>query len=583
MEPSFSGYVSKANLLCADGRTIMPGAFKHQDGNKVPLVYQHNHSDVVQVLGHVMLSDRDGDLWGDAYLNETNSAKHAQQLIDHGDIDKFSIWAKNLIERGDAVHQGDVQEVSLVLAGANPGATIANVLSHDDFDEELAIVGFEIRHSDDTDTKDDTEEDSDTSEEDKTVGDVLDTLTPEQETAVNAVIDNIIRNAVEEAKNDSGSDDTEDDKSIEHNDLEDGKKMTRNVFTQTPDKTAELKHSDVEKLFSVAKSSKTDSLRDLIRSSTGQELMHAGTYGVDNIEVLFPDAAALSKTPQFVDRRQEWVRTFMGAANKSPFSRIKTLYADITADEARAKGYIKGDEKTEEVFPVFKRSTGPTMVYKKQKLDRQDIIDITDFDVVAWLKLEMRGKLDEELARAAIFGDGRTVGDEDKIAAPTGPSGDGIRPIISDDNLYTTKVTGLTAVTNMETANEFIDDVSGSFEDYQGSGSLSAYMPYALVSKLLRVRDDFGHRIYKSDAELASDMGLNNIVRVPTSIMNAANPKLMAVIFDPSDYNFGANAGGNITLFDDFDIDFNQYKYLMETYLSGALTRVHSAYTFASA
>lgn len=576
MEPSFSGYVSKANLLCADGRTIMPGAFKHQDGNKVPLVYQHNHSDVVQVLGHVMLSDRDGDLWGDAYLNETNSAKHAQQLIDHGDIDKFSIWAKNLIERGDSVHQGDVQEVSLVLAGANPGATIANVLSHDDFDEELAIVGFEIKHSDSVDVDDDTDDD-------KTVGDVLDTLTPEQETAVNAVIDNIIRNAVEEAKNDSNSDGTEDEKSIEHNDLEDGKKMTRNVFNQTPDKTAELKHSDVEKLFSVAKSSKTDSLRDLIRSSTGQELMHAGTYGVDNIEVLFPDAAALSKTPQFVDRRQEWVRTFMGAANKSPFSRIKTLYADITEDEARAKGYIKGHEKTEEVFPVFKRSTGPTMVYKKQKLDRQDIIDITDFDVVAWLKLEMRGKLDEELARAAIFGDGRTVGDEDKIAAPTGPSGDGIRPIISDANLYTTKVTDLTAVTNMETANEFIDDVSGSFEDYQGSGSLSAYMPYALVSKLLRVRDDFGHRIYKSDAELASDMGLNNIVRVPTSIMNAANPKLMAVIFDPSDYNFGTNAGGNITLFDDFDIDFNQYKYLMETYLSGALTRVHSAYTFASA
>lgn len=596
MEPNFSGYVSKANLECTDGRVITSGAFKHQDGTKVPLVYQHNHDTVDQVLGHVILSHKDDGVWGDAYLNSTPSAVHAEEMVKHGDVDKFSIWAKNLIEHGLQVHKGDIQEVSLVLAGANPGANIANVLMHSGLDEDdnLMVVGFglELQHADD-------DEDSDA----QTVGDVLNTLTDEQVSAVDVVIENIVTDAVAQALAEGSDDSDKSEDDLEHSDTDNatkGQKMTRNVFDQSKQGSAkaELKHADVTNLIHAAKGSPaegvrgfnenqaTNSLRNLVRSEQGRELMHASDYGIENIEILFPDAQALMKAPTFIDRRQDWVKKFMAGTSKTPFSRIKTTYADITADEARAKGYIKAHEKTEEVFPVFKRTTGPTMVIKKQKLDRQDIIDIVDFDVVAWLKAEMRGKLDEELARAGLFGDGRPTmigGDinPDKIADPAGAtSGDGIRSVVADNPLYTSTINVPMAPDPVnDDWTRLIDTVPGQREGYMGGGNITAFMSFRTASKLLTIRDNFGRRVYKNLSEVAGEMDVSEIVRVPSDLFT---DNILMILLDLSDYNFGANRGGEVNLFDDFDIDFNQYKYLIETYLSGALTMPYSAQVYKS-
>jgi HK97 family phage prohead protease len=579
MEPNFSGYVSKANLKCTDGRTIMPGAFKHQDGSKVPLVYQHNHDDLGQVLGHVILSDKEDGTWGDAYLNSSTAALNADILVKHGDLDKFSVWAKNLQERGLNVHGGDIQEVSLVLAGANPGANISNVLMHDGLDEDdtLMIVGFEFKHAD---TPAEPPAAADPPAAEATVADTLATLNDDQRAAVNATIDAIVTEAVTEALTEEPA--------LQHDDTNSSKKgtkMSRNVFdrskqNESANSLPELKHADMAAILNRAKEGKADSLKDLVRSDSGKELMHAADYGIENIEILFPDAQALMRTPTFVDRRQDWVKKFMAGTSHSPFSRVKTVYADITADEARAKGYIKANQKTEEVFPVFKRTTGPAMVYKKQKLDRQDIIDITDFDVVAWMKVEMRGKLDEEIARAALFGDGRQVDDPDKIQEPTGTSGDGIRSVINDHDLYTgTFDVPLPANPVGDDWNVLLDTVTEAQEFYMGSGNRTAFLSYRTASKLLTIRDNFGHRIYRNLSEVAGDMDVSEIVRVPTELFDA---NLLAVVLDLSDYNFGTNRGGEVTLFDDFDIDFNQYKYLIETYLSGALTLPYSAQLFRS-
>jgi HK97 family phage prohead protease len=602
MEPSFSGYVTKANLQCADGRTIMPSAFKHQDGLKVPLVYQHNHDDVSQVLGHVILKHKDDGVWGDAFLNNSPKAKDAEFAVNNGDLDKFSIWAKDLDERGYMVHDGVIQEVSLVLAGANPGATISNVLMHGglDADDNLMVVGFEIKHADVEEPKQDTTppppqepekpEDTPPAEDDKSVSDVLATLNDEQKLAVNAFVDDVVKEAVTEALTEEPE--------LAHDNIdssEKGPKMTRNLFDRSKEDAPalpQLKHDDVQSILNVAKGpsgaggdNATTSLRELVRSQRGKELMHADDYGVSNHEILFPDAQALMRTPTFVDRRQEWVKTFMNGTSHSPFSRVKTLYADITADEARARGYIKGNQKVEEVFPVFKRTTGPAWIYKKQRLDRQDIIDIKDFDVVAWMKVEMRGKLDEEIARAALFGDGRPtmVGGElnpDKIQEPTGTSGDGIRSIVNDDDLYsTTYSVPLPADPQGADWNILLDTVVTAQEHYMGSGNKTAFMTYRQASKLLTIRDEFGHRIYRNLSEVAGDMDVSKIERVPTELMPSG---VLCIVLDLKDYNFGTDAGGQVTLFDDFDIDFNQFKYLIEVYLSGALVLPYSAQIFES-
>jgi len=589
MEPDFSGYVSRANRKCTDGRTISSGAFKHQDGNQVPLVYQHNHSDVSQVLGHVILHDREDGTWGDAFLAGTPNSDVAGSLVKTKSLNRFSVWAKNLNESNFMVHSGDIQEVSLVLAGANPGAYVENVLMHDDMDDhdDLIYVSedtLQLMHADGG------EDDSDDEDgRDKTIGDVLATLNDEQRDAVNAFTAGVVNEAVTEALTDADDgEDGDEDADIQHSNLQKETSMTRNLFDGTAGDNSttrkELKHTDVSSILAAAKGpggdggpNATASFRSLLRSTQGQELMHAADYGIENIEILFPEAQALMNTPRFVDRRQEWVKTFMSGAGKTPFSRVKTTHADITADEARAKGYLKGNKKFEEVFPIFKRTTGPGWIYKKQKLDRQDIIDIKDFDVVAWMKIEMRGKLDEEIARAALVGDGRNVLDPDKVQEPTGNSGDGLRSVISDDDLYTLTYTlGMAdpAAPTKDELNEFIDAVTINREDYMGSGNITAFMTYKRAAQLLTLRDSFGKRIYKNLSELAGDLDVSRIERVPTGILP---PDVLMIGLDLRDYNFGTDRGGEVTLFDDFDIDFNQYKYLLETYLSGALVEVYSA------
>jgi HK97 family phage prohead protease len=610
MEPDFSGYVTKANLQCTDGRTIAPGAFKHQDGARVPVVYNHNHNDIAQHLGYAILSHRDDGVWGDVYLNKDNvNSITAANLVKQGALDKFSIWAKNLVEQGALVHSGDIQEVSLVLAGANPGASVYNVLMHSDVDQDdLMVVGGEIMHADgDAPPVKDAEapsgDDAPPAEE-KSVADVLTTLNPEQQLAVNAFIDDVVTEAVTEALTDQAIDQPDTDKGdgsdIKHNDSQEGTQMTSNAFEKGQAVgTAtgpQLKHSDVESVLmhalgSPAKRSDyqlgqgVGSLRELVRSQQGRELMHADTYGIDNMEVLFPDAQALMARPTFVDRRQDWVKIWMAGTSHSPFSRVKTAYADITADEARARGYIKGNQKTEEVFPVFRRETGPTWIIKKQRLDRQDIIDIKDFDVVAWMKAEMRGKLDEEVARAGLFGDNRPtmVNGEmnpDKIQDPgaANTSGNGIRAVVNDNELYTTTYEVPLAVNATGQAwNKLLDTVTEAGEFYLGSGNKTAFVPFRYATRLLTIRDDWGKRIYKNLDEVAGDMDVNRIVRVPTELFPT---DVLAIVLDMADYNYGTDRGGEVTLFDDFDINFNQYHYLIETYLSGALTLPYSAQVF---
>jgi len=608
MEPDFSGYVTRFGIKCTDGRTIMPGAFKHQDGKKVPLVYQHQHNDVSQVLGYTILSMREDGVWGDSYLNGSTKANDARAAVQHGDLDKYSIWAKDLDERignNEAlVHDGVIQETSLVLAGANSGASIYNVLAHGNMDDdEMMIVGGEIKHADSEGDKPKEEPkpddkpaedkpDPDKPEEgDTTVAQVLDTLSEDQVTAVNAYIDDIVKEAVTEALTEEPQ--------LTHSDSTKGTNMSRNQFDRSEKEgggtaVKELKHDDVQAILKVAKgpqgeggTNATSSLRELVRSSQGKELMHADDYGIRNIEVLFPDARALMNTPQFVDRRQDWVKKFLAGTSHSPFSRVKTTYADITADEARARGYIKANQKVDEVFPVFRRTTGPAWIYKRQKLDRQDIIDITDFDVVAWMKVEMRGKLDEELARAALFGDGRPVllGDgsanPDKIQEPQGNEGNGIRSVFNDDDLYATRYfVPMPAVPDNDDYNAFLDQITEEQEFYLGSGNKTAFLSYRMATKFLTLRNPMtGQRIYRNLSEVAGDMDVSQIVRVPTELMPEG---CLAIILDLADYNFGTDRGGDLTFFDDFDIDFNQYKYLYEVYLSGALTLPYCAQIFMS-
>lgn len=607
MEPDFSGYVTRYDIVCTDGRRIMHGAFEHQDGKKVPLLYQHIHNDSSQVLGYTILSKREDGIWGDSYLNKNAKAQEVKEAVMHGDLDMYSIWAKDLDEqigRGESlVHDGVIQETSIVLAGANSGANIYNVLAHGDVgDDVMVVVGGEILHTDGKELKHaeaEPEKEEPKAEEpkadpdkpiegDTTVADVLDTLTEDQRTAVNFVIEETVTEAVTEALAEAPE--------LTHDDTsKKGNTMSRNQFNRSEKggtataERPELKHSDVQAILGRAKGrggeggdSAVTSLRELVRSTAGKELMHADDYGIQNIEVLFPDARALMNTPKFVDRRQDWVKTFLNGTGHSPFSRVKTTYADITADEARARGYIKAGQKVDEVFPVFRRTTGPAWIYKRQKLDRQDIIDITDFDVVAWMKVEMRGKLDEELARAGLFGDGRPAllpGGEpnpDKVQEPLGNEGNGIRSIFNDDDLYSTRhyVPMHNPPTN-DDQNAFLDQVTEAQEFYLGSGNKTAFMSYRQATKFLTMRNPMtAQRVYRNLSEVAGDMDVSQIVRVPTELMPTG---CLAIIVDLADYNFGTDRGGDLTFFDDFDIDFNQFKYLYEVYLSGALTLPYCA------
>jgi hypothetical protein len=564
-EADFSGYATKAGIKCSDGRTIMPGAFRHQDKQRVPLVWQHGHSDPENVLGHAILEDRKDGTYAYAFFNNSPKAVHAKGLVEHKDISMLSIWANQLIERAANVVHGSIREVSLVLSGANPGALIENItIKHSDGDDTLlddeAIIysgiELELKHADTpTDTKKD-----DASDGEETVEDVYETLDDKQKNLLHYMVGRAA------ATGDSGTSDNGD--SAEHSNVNDKTNQegtgvtTNNVFEQGGDTKAQhssvLSHEDVKGI--LADATKSGSLKQGL-----QNYMLA--HGINDIETLFPEAKALTSAPEFFARRTEWVNGVLGGARKTPFSRIKTHWADLNFDEARAKGYVKGTMKKEEFFGTASRVTTPATIYKKQKLDRDDIIDITDFDVVQWMRGEMRLMLDEEIARAILIGDGRAVDDEDKI-----PEGN-IRPIASDDEMYTVVVN-----VNIDDASsdmtEVIDALTLQRQHYRGTGLPTMYTTETMIARMLLLKDTLNRRLYASVAELATILRVKDIVAV--EVMDTT-PDVVAILVNMADYSIGADKGGQVTNFDDFDIDFNQYKYLIETRISGALTKLKSA------
>ena len=583
----FSGYATRVDLKCSDGAIIREDAFKHQNGETVPLVWQHLHNGPENILGHAMLEHRKDGVYAYASFNDSEQGRNAKELVRHGDVKALSIYANKLVRRGVDVLHGAIREVSLVLSGANPGAYIDNVvIAHGDSyetseDEAIIYTGlsFEtqaeaIEHADDSKEPDMAE---------KTVGDIFETLTEEQK--------NVVYYMIGEALSEAGADDEaehsafyENDDYISHNDGEETITMTRNVFESlahgTPmDEGLTLSHSDIKSIF--AEGERKNSLKEAV-------IAHATTYGIEDIDMLFPDAKTIGNRPEFIKRRTEWVASVLTDTHHSPFSRIKTILADITEDDARAKGYIKSSMKKEEWFTLAKRVTTPQTVYKKQKLDRNDILDITDFDVVIWVKEEMRLMLDEEIAAAALVGDGRSAGDPDKIKSPSPTAdGEGIRAIALDASYYAYKVEWDAADADDV---PFVDRVMTSLVDYTGSGSPKLYTSPQILAGLLVERDTLGRRMYSSRAELATAMGVSAIVDIPASILARANfettagavtttHSLKGIVANLRDYTFGSDAGGKTTLFDDFDIDFNQQKYLLEARLSGTLTKPFSAAT----
>ena len=552
----FSGWATKANIRCSDGLTIMKDAFKHNDGKVVPLVWNHDHNDPFNVLGHAMLENREDGVYAYCTFNEdTEQGRNAKSLVEHGDVVSLSIFANKLKKQGENVVHGEIREVSLVLAGANPGATIESVIRHGEESDEDAIIymneGITLNHAEE---KAEEKEDTKMAEEkkDKTIAEVFDTLNEEQKTAVYAIISQVM--------NDSGEEDD--------NEEEEKPEMKHNVFDSETKNEETLSHDAMTTIINDGK--RYGSLKESF-------LAHADEYGIKTIDYLFPEATNLNPTPEFIKREMGWVSTVMNGVHHTPFSRIKSMFADITEDEARAKGYIKGKLKKEEVFSLLKRTTNPTTIYKKQKLDRDDVVDITDFDVIAWLKSEMRMMLDEEIARAILVGDGRLSSSDDKI------NEDCIRPIWKDADLYTIKRTMTVAsAADKDIASEFIDEVVRGMADYKGSGSPICFMTEALLTECLLLKDKNGIRIYKDVNEIATAMRVSRIITVPvmeglTRTSGSDTLTLKAIVVNLNDYNVGADKGGSINMFDDFDIDYNQQKYLIETRCSGALTKPHSA------
>lgn len=563
-KPDFSGYATKAGLTCSDGRTIMPDAFKHQDKTTVPLVWQHAHNDPGNVLGHAILENRDDGVYAYGFFNSTDQGKNAKTLVQHGDIKFLSIFANKLIQKAQKVSHGIIREVSLVLAGANPGALIDNIeLAHADGDlvtlEDEAIIytGLELEHEDKSSNKD-----TESKDDEPTVQEVYDSMSDDQKEVVHYMVGAALEGAT------SSNEASHSDASLPNeSDGKDGLRMTRNVFEQSGGASKEgekheLTHDAIKGI--VASAQRSGSLKEAVEE-------YALQHGIDNIDILFPDARNVTDRPEWDKRRTEWVAGVLTGTKHSPFSRIKSLVADITHAEARAKGYIKGNLKKEEFFGLSKRVTTPSTVYKKQKLDRDDIIDITDFDVVMWLKGEMRLMLDEEIARAVLIGDGREVDDEDKIRDPAGTTeGAGIRSILNDHDLYAATVT----VDMASTPIQIVDAILANMRFYKGSGSPTLYTTLPVLTKLLLARDSQNRRLYRTASDLASELTVKDIVTV--EVMEEEED-LVGIIVNLNDYTVGADKGGDIAMFDDFDIDYNQYKYLIETRVSGALTKIRSA------
>lgn len=548
----FCGWATRNDLKCTDGRIIRRDAFKECDGSIVPLVWNHQHTEAYNVLGHAELENRPEGVYAYGTFNDTDAGRQAKELVKHGDITMLSIYANQLKQVGSDVIHGAIREVSLVLAGANREAKIESFFEHSDDDpypedDEAVIYTTEeisLYHSDE-----DNKEEAEMPNKEKTLKEVFDTMNEEQQNVVYAM--------VEAALNEKDDENDEEDEEMKHN-----------VF-DNDDKSQVLSHDAMTTIISDAK--RYGSLKDSF-------LAHAAEYGIDQIDYLFPEAQATTSVPQFIKKDTGWVAKVMNGVHHSPFSRIKSVFADITEDEARARGYIKGNLKKEEVFTLLKRTTTPTTVYKKQKLDRDDIIDITDFDVVAWLKSEMRLKLDEEIARAILIGDGRLSSSDDKINEGN------IRPIATDSDLFTikAKVTVKTNATDSEKAKAFIRANIKQREDYQGSGEGTLFTTEAVLTDCLLLEDTTGRIIYDSVDKLKSALRVNDIVTVPVmkGVKGANNLPLMGIFVNLDDYTVGADKGGAVNMFDDFDIDYNQQKYLIETRCSGAMNKPYAAIAF---
>lgn len=591
------GYVTRYGVKCTDGVTIRQGAFADQNGARVPVVWMHIHDDVEAVLGHADLEARDDGVYGKISFNGTEAGIAAKELVSHGDVSAFSIHANHLTRNKftNVISHGNIKEISLVLAGANPKAYIEKLnLTHsddgDDFDDANIFTAGDITlaHADEEKKEDPEVKDEDLKHEDqkkeenpegneKTVKDVLDTLNEEQQAAVAY----IIGKALEEKGG-----------SVEHNDdddEEDNPDMKHNVFDPENAAAPTLSHDDMQKILKDAK--RLGSLKQAVLEhceADGDDaealqdvIQHAdGDYGVTNVGYLFPDARNMTNEPIFIQRDQTWVSQVMGKVHRTPFSRIKSIFADITEDEARAKGYIKGKLKKEEVFSLLKRTTTPTTIYKKQKMDRDDQVDITDFNVVAWLKSEMRMMLNEELARAILIGDGRLASSDDKINEQN------IRPIWTDSELFTVKYPVNAGTSDAEHAKNFIKAVVKSRKLYKGSGNPDLYTTEDMLTEMLMLEDTTGRVIYDTVEKLRTALRVNSIVTIESMVGLTRSDDagktqaLDALLVNLNDYNVGADKGGEVNMFDDFDIDYNQYKYLMETRCSGALTRPYAAIAF---
>lgn len=577
----FSGWATRNDLKCSDGRVIRRDAFKHDDGIKVPLVWNHQHNDPRNVLGHAWLENRPEGVYTYGFFNDSESGEIGKILVKHGDICALSIYANQLQQRGCDVLHGEIREVSLVHAGANPGAFIDSMLKHgeDSDDEAIIYTGMPLylSHSDadkqedkaddgekkETSEKKDEPEKKTDSDEEKTVADVINSMTEEQKNVMYAMIGQAMD---DQGESDPESEDNNDDDSkggtntMKHNVFDKDDRQKENVLVHSDG--SEVSSEEISTIFGDIK--RYGSLKDSVLA-----------HGIDNVDYLFPDAQTLANTPEFIQRDTGWVKKVMSGVHHTPFSRIKSIFADITEDDARAKGYFKGKLKKEEVFGLLKRTTTPTTVYKKQKMDRDDVVDITDFDVVAWLKSEMRMMLDEELARAYLIGDGRLASSDDKINEQN------IRPILKDEELYTIQATVSVqpSATEDDKAREFIRTAIKARKNYKGSGQPTLYTTEDILTDCLLLTDTTGRDLYTDVAQLAKKLRVKEIVTVP--VMEGVNGKnggaLMGIIVNLADYNVGADRGGAVNMFDDFDIDYNQQKYLIETRCSGALIKPYSA------
>ena len=569
----FCGWATRNDLKCSDGRIIRKDAFKANDGAKVPLVWNHQHSDPNEVLGHAILENRDEGVYAYCTFNESESGQTAKLLVQHGDVDALSIYANQLKQQGPNVTHGNIREVSLVLAGSNPGAFIESIIQHGEESDEEGIIytgenitlshaGCGSSSSDDKKKKkelehskenEDGEEDSKMAEGGKTIGEVFESLNEEQKNAVYALIGQALEG-----------------KDIESDEEDD--EMKHNVFDNDKNQDEVLSHDAMETI--IADGKRYGSLKESF-------LAHAQEYGIESIDYLFPEAKNLNNPPDFIKREMGWVSKVMNGVHHTPFSRIKSMFADITEDEARAKGYIKGKLKKEEVFSLLKRTTTPTTIYKKQKLDRDDAIDITDFDVVAWLKSEMRMMLNEEIARAILVGDGRLASSDDKINESN------IRPIWKDEDLYNIKATidVAASATPDQKAKAFIRAVIKSRKNYRGSGNPALFTTEDVLTDCLLLEDNQGRVIYDTEEKLRTALRVREIITVPVmegltrTDDQSETLELMGIIVNLADYNVGADKGGAVSMFDDFDIDYNQQKYLIETRCSGALIKPFSAIT----